>query len=247
MTVETVRHILDCEVAVLSQREAIDRVIAAISSRKKTLVAFANTNFVLASRRRRLTDVFRDDPRWLILNDGLGMDIASRLLFGKGFPANLNGTDFTPILLRALPAGTRVFLFGARPASVACAAERIGTLSSVTVCGYRDGYQTDHAATVAAINDAKPDVLLVALGNPLQESWAIQHADQVNAPVIMGVGALFDYLSGSAQRAPTWVRRRRLEWVYRLFREPRRLGKRYTWDLGVFLTLVVRQRFTSRP
>ena len=241
----TLRHILGLDVAALSQGDAIDHIRSAIADRKKTLVAFANTNLVLSTRRRNLNTDFNGDPRWLILNDGVGMDIASKILFGRPFPANLNGTDFTPALLKALPAGTRVFLFGARPASVAGAAERIADLSEVTICGYHEGHQTDDAAVLAEINAARPDLLLVALGNPRQEAWAMSHADRCDAPVIMGVGALFDFLSGTVQRAPRWVRRLRFEWVYRLLQEPRRLAKRYTWDLAIFLTLVMRQRFAS--
>ena len=241
----TVRHILGLDVAALTHGDAIDHIRTAIAERRKTLVAFANTNLVLSSRRRDLNTCFNRDPRWLILNDGVGMDIASKVLFGRSFPANLNGTDFTPALLKSLPANTRVFLFGARPASVAGAADRIAKLSDVTICGYHEGHQTDDAAVLAEINAANPDLLLVALGNPRQEAWAMNHADQCQAPVIMGVGALFDFLSETVQRAPLWVRRLRLEWVYRLLQEPRRLAKRYTWDLAVFLTLVLRQRLAT--
>ena len=239
------RRILGLGVAVADRTTALDHLASAVAARRKTLVAFANTNLTLTCWRVGLTRRLTDDERWLVLNDGLGMDIASRLLFGARFVDNLNGTDFTPALLAALPPGTRVFLYGARPASVAAAAERLTRTTAVLICGWRDGYSGSDEDNLAAINAAAPDVLLVALGNPLQEQWMLRHAEGVTAPVIVGVGALFDFLSGKVRRAPGWIRRIRLEWVYRLAREPRRLARRYTWDLVVFLALVLRQRVSA--
>jgi beta-1,4-glucosyltransferase len=82
--------------------------------------------------------------------------------------------------------------------------------------------------------------MLVAFGNPLQERWILDHADALRAPLIFGVGALLDFLSGNARRAPNWVRRLRMEWLYRLLNEPRRLLKRYSWDLIVFFRQCLR-------
>ena len=241
------RRILGLDVAVLDRTMALAHIAAAVAARRKTLVAFANTNLALTGKRLGLVRQLAGDERWLVLNDGLGMDVASRLLFGAPFPDNLNGTDFTPALLAALPPGTRVFLYGARPVSLSGAADKLARTTSAVICGWRDGYRAGDGETIAAINDAAPDVLLVALGNPRQEQWMLHHADQVSAPVILGVGALFDFLSGQARRAPLWVRRIRLEWIYRLLREPRRLARRYTWDLVIFLALVISQRASAAP
>ena len=98
---------------------------------------------------------------------------------------------------------------------------------------------------VDSINASGADVVLVAFGNPAQETWILEHCDACDAPLMFGVGALLDFLSGNARRAPPWVRRLHLEWLYRLACEPRRLLRRYTWDLARFfrICLASGQRF----
>ena len=239
------RRILGLDVVVTDRQAALDRLTTAVATRRKTMVAFANTNLAITGRRLRLGQRLAADARWLVLNDGLGMDIASRILFGARFADNLNGTDFVPSLLRALPQGTRVFLFGAQTASVSAAATALAQTTPVNICGWREGFPADDRDVVAAIDAAAPEVLLVALGNPRQELWMLDHADRLGATVVLGVGALFDFLSGRARRAPPWIRRIRMEWMFRLTQEPRRLARRYTWDLVVFLALVLRQRVSA--
>ena len=230
--------------AVAARETVIAHLGDCVAARRKTLVAFANANLATTLRRRDSAPL-SFDSRWLVLNDGIGMDLASRILYGHRFPDNLNGTDFTPALLTALPSTTRVFCFGSRPEVVDAAAKSLADKYSVTICGRSDGYDFVSQVLVNDINASSPDVLLVALGNPQQEQWISEHAGSVSAPLILGVGALFDFVSGRVPRAPKWVRRIRCEWLFRLMLEPRRLARRYTLDVASFLMLVVRQRFSS--
>lgn len=94
---------------------------------------------------------------------------------------------------------------------------------------------------VAKIVASKADVLLVAMGNPLQELWLAEHLQATGCRLGIGVGALFDFLSGDVARAPLWVREARLEWVYRLLLEPGRLWHRYLVGNPVFLMRVLGQ------
>jgi N-acetylglucosaminyldiphosphoundecaprenol N-acetyl-beta-D-mannosaminyltransferase len=80
---------------------------------------------------------------------------------------------------------------------------------------------------VNRLNEAKPDIIWVGISSPKQEKWMAQHRDQLNAPVLIGVGAAFDYLSGVKQQAPRWMQRSGLEWLFRFISEPRRLWWRY--------------------
>lgn len=214
---------------------------------RQTAVLFANANAII--RCAHLRDKIREAQDILLLNDGIGMDVASCLLYGRPFGENLNGTDFTPRLLSCLAAGTRVFLFGAQPCSVEGAAHMLPAKTGCHVIDFVDGYSTvgqDERLT-ARINEAQTEVLLVGLGNPLQEEWILRNRTHLNAPIVMGIGALFDFLSGQVPRAPERWRRLRLEWLYRLGREPRRLGRRYTLDMVRFLLSLRRSPIQAVP
>jgi exopolysaccharide biosynthesis WecB/TagA/CpsF family protein len=104
-----------------------------------------------------------------------------------------------------------------------------------------DGY-VDPYTVAERVRAARPDVLLVALGNPLQECWIDANLAQLDARVAIGVGALFDYLAGRVVRAPRWVRALRGEWLFRLLVEPRRLWRRYVLGNPQFLWRVLRAR-----
>jgi beta-1,4-glucosyltransferase len=208
--------------------------------RRRTIVFFANANFVIQCAPLRQT--IAESPEILLLNDGVALDIAALLRRGIGFPENLNGTDFTPAFLAALDRAARVYLVGGRPEVVRTAADVLSRrYPQVEICGQVDGYSIwgDEAAAIREINAAGPDVLLVAFGNPLQEKWILQHREALEVPLIFAVGALFDFLSGTAPRAPQYIRRVRLEWAYRLAHEPRRLLRRYTIDMLKFFGMAI--------
>jgi len=231
----------------MTQGEAVARLLACVAARRKTRVAFANAHcLLLAMDDPRIADTL---SRFLVLNDGTGAEIGARLLTGAGFPDNLNGTDFVPALLAAAPAGTRLYLFGARPEVVARAATVFGEAHpQITVCGHRDGYfapdETDDI--VAGINAAQPDILLVAMGNPKQEQWIDAVSDRLDVPLALGVGALFDFTAGAVVRAPRAFRIVGMEWVFRFLQEPRRLGRRYTLGVVRYLWKIGRLWLAAR-
>jgi exopolysaccharide biosynthesis WecB/TagA/CpsF family protein len=234
------RPILGVPIAILRRSEAIALLLQRLAAGRQTAVTFANANLLTASHRdRRLRAELAD---MLVLNDGIGVDAASWILHGARFPENLNGTDFTPALLAALPEATRVFLYGARPEVVARAAERLAALYPVAICGALDGYVRDDGAVARAVERSRAQVVLVALGNPLQERWMAANARHLAAPLLIGVGAYFDFVSGSVSRAPAWVRSLRFEWLYRLAREPKRLWRRYTVDGVAYFAAVGAER-----
>lgn len=231
---------------VYTRDEFSDIFFRKIKSREKTYVAFGNANLVTYA----LKDPYYCEiiKRFLTVNDGIGVEISSLLLHRKRFPANLNGTDLIPFLLENTPVPLRVFLFGGKPDVVAEAAAKISALGQSEVCGYRDGYKCwgDMAKVISDINQARPDLVLVALGNPLQERWIAEHGAAINTSVLMGVGALFDYMSGRKRRAPKLFLKLRAEWVYRLLTEPRRLGRRYTIGLVEFFWLLLSNEMKRR-
>lgn len=166
----------------------------------------------------------------LLLPDGLGIELAAKMT-GQRLRANLNGTDLVPALLRAAAQqGKSVFLFGGKPGTAqAAATQLLDQIPGLRIAGTRDGFggAQDPEAVIAQINDSGADIVLVALGVPTQEIWLHQYAPRLRAPLTLAVGALFDFLAGTVVRAPLWVRRAKLEWIWRLAQEPRRLAKRY--------------------
>jgi exopolysaccharide biosynthesis WecB/TagA/CpsF family protein len=234
-----VRNVLGVDISVARQREVIDLLLARLASRVSTRVAFANAHLLTtlsSTPGTRLLDGF------LVLNDGIAVDLASLALYRSWFPENLNGTDLLPALLSAAPLGVRLFLYGAKPEVLAKASEVIADRFGCVICGAIDGFSGAASDDVATqMRRSRPDIVLVALGNPLQEEWIAVHAASVGAPLTLGVGAFFDFISGSVPRAPALMRRLRLEWLYRWGHEPGRLRRRYTFGIAQFSAAVLRQ------
>lgn len=215
-------------------REVIARLLTPGSQAR---VAFLNAHCAnIAARNSSYADALATAD--MVLPDGIGVEIAARML-GDGFAENLNGTDFTPALLReAALRGKSVFLLGGRPGVAEDAARNLcRAIPGLRIAGTRDGYDgiADETATFAAINKARPDILLVALGVPAQDVWLARNAHRLDAGLSLGVGALFDFLAGRVARAPAAVRRARCEWIWRLAMEPRRMAGRYLAGNASFL------------
>ncbi len=166
----------------------------------------------------------------LLLPDGAGVAMAAKMA-GQDLAANLNGTDFVPLLLaRAARQGKSVFLFGGTPGTAAAAAAKlVHDIPDLRIAGTRDGFEgaAHPQKAIRDINDSGADIVLVAMGVPTQELWLDEYAHRLDATLTLAVGALFDFLAGNVTRAPKLVRRARMEWVWRLAMEPRRMAKRY--------------------
>jgi N-acetylglucosaminyldiphosphoundecaprenol N-acetyl-beta-D-mannosaminyltransferase len=109
----------------------------------------------------------------------------------------------------------------------------------VLIAGTRNGFfkPEEEAAIVEEIRLANPDVLCVALGIPRQEKFIDQHREELGVPVMIGVGGTFDVMSGTVKRAPLWMQRANLEWLYRLYKNPRKISKVLTLPRFVWMTL----------
>ena len=242
----SIRQFLGVSVTVCSRVDAVHRLDDAIAQGKVVKVAFANAHFLnIAHRDMQFRTALQD---FFVLNDGVGIDIASRIKFGRPFPENLNGTDFTPHYLAQSRHALRIFLLGAT-AEVAEAAAAVfrRNYPRHTIAGLHHGYLSDDDAlrVCALIAAVKADVVLVAMGNPLQELWIEKHAAATGAKLLFGVGALFDFTANKVPRAPFWVRSLSCEWAYRLAQEPRRLARRYLIGNPKFLLSILRDRKTA--
>lgn len=241
-------EILGVPLAALSTEGALDAAVRLLERAEPARVVHVNAH---------TANLAYGDPDYravlgrgdLLLNDGKGMLVAAFLLGGR-FPSDLNGNHFGPLLLaRAAELGWRVFFFGAKPGVAERAAERLREhLPTLEVCGVRHGYVAPHELgfVLAGIRAARPDLLYVGLGNPLQERWLDAHLGATGARLGVGVGAFFDFQAGEVQRAPDWMNRAGIEWLHRLAQEPNRMWGRYVYGNPRFIARVLRQRLAGR-
>jgi N-acetylglucosaminyldiphosphoundecaprenol N-acetyl-beta-D-mannosaminyltransferase len=168
----------------------------------------------------------------LSLADGMPLVWVSRLL-GRALPERVTGSDMiVPLLRLAAARRWRVYLLGGAPGVAPAAADLLAKELGVIVAGWDDAQiapdGTDRSGdSVARAQAAQADLILVALGPPKQELWIARSLAAVRPAVGVGVGASLDFLVGKYRRAPAWVGRIGLEWLYRLLQEPRRLWRRY--------------------
>ena len=209
-------------------------------------VAFCNAHTVNLARRDPTFVAALD--RALVLNDGVGLDLARKALYGAPFPDNLNGTDLTTAVMEAAPGPLRIFLLGSPPGvaerAVAVLRERFPHHSFV---GARHGFfdPAEGWDIALAIAETGADLVLLGTGQPRQEKWAAEHGAATGA-MVMCIGAYLDFTAGVVRRAPQWVQRARLEWLVRLAQEPRRLGGRYLIGNGRFLLDVAADYLRAR-
>ena len=245
---DTLRTILGISVLAIRWDDAIALLAKLVAERRFTKVSFLNAHNANIAYSDPVFAEALDD--FLILPDGVGVDIAAKLLYGAPFPDNLNGTDFVPAFLQASKRPLTVALLGASRVNAEAASVKLSALAGQhNFVVVHDGYfsAAQEPEIVERIARLRPDVLLVAMGVPRQELWIARHIDARHCTLPIAVGALLDFLSGTVPRAPLWMRRLRLEWLYRLWIEPGRLWRRYVVGNPVFLWRVLKQKLSRRP
>ena len=162
----------------------------------------------------------------LILPDGAGVVLASKML-GTPLKEKVAGIDFIEHLMKTLEHTDRSFYFlGSKPGVAEAAADKLHEkYPELTICGMADGYFKEDGPVIAAINEKKPDVLLVCLGSPKQEQFMWNHREELDVGLMVGLGGSLDGFAGNVKRAPKWMIRCNLEWLYRLIQEPKRIGR----------------------
>ena len=162
----------------------------------------------------------------LVLPDGSGIVLGAKLL-KTPLKEKVAGIDFAANLLGVLEeTGGRLYLLGGKPGIAEQAAENMKkTHPKLCICGTADGYFKDEAPVIARINEARADVVFVCLGAPKQERFMHDHRAELNVRLMIGLGGSLDGFAGTVRRAPKWMIRLQLEWLYRLLREPSRIGR----------------------
>ena len=178
--------------------------------------------------RARREEAFRQvlNGADLVLPDGIGVVYAARLL-GRPLRGRCPGIDFAAKLMEHMAAdGGRLYLLGAKPGVAEAAARNLKEkYPGLYICGTHDGYFQEDEPVVEAIRAAEADAVFVCLGAPKQEYWMVKNGPATGAALMVGLGGSLDVFAGTVQRAPETWQKLGLEWLYRLLREPQRIGR----------------------
>jgi exopolysaccharide biosynthesis WecB/TagA/CpsF family protein len=230
-----------------SIHDVADMIVRTAKSGVKQQVYFVNAHCVnVASRDPDYADVLHSAP--FVFADGIGVAIAARL-WGMSIRYNVNGTDLFPVLCEKAAAEKMTFaLFGSKDGIAAdCARIITNRYPGLQVVWIEHGYLSpeQEAQCVMKLNASGASMLFVAKGVPAQELWIRDNAASINVPVMLGVGALFDFYSGAVRRAPLFLRNLRLEWLFRLLMEPTRMFRRYVIGNPQFIFRAIRHRIVG--
>jgi N-acetylglucosaminyldiphosphoundecaprenol N-acetyl-beta-D-mannosaminyltransferase len=189
----------------------------------------------------------------LVFCDGSGVMLAARLLGGR-IPERITYADWAWRLAAFAQAeGLSLFLLGAGPGVAEKAAQRLRTrLPGLNISGVEHGYfdrtpgSRENEAVLRTVSAARPDIIIVGMGMPLQERWLMENRHRIDAGVALTGGAVFDYVSGGLRRGPRLLTDNGFEWLARLLVEPRRLWRRYLIGNPLFLLRVFGQVLAGR-
>ena len=185
----------------------------------------------------------------LIGIDGTGVVWGARLA-GHHVPERVTGIDLMLALLaRCAERGYRPYFLGAEPAVLEEALRRLsGRYPGLRIAGAQHGYfgPDEEAAVMARIAEARPDCLFIAISSPKKERLLAAYREQLGVPFLMGVGGSLDVVAGKVSRAPGWMQRAGLEWLYRLLQEPRRMWRRYLVTNTLYAGLLLREMLFRR-
>ena len=216
-----------------------------IRSRRPGYIATANIDFVMqAQRDPELQRILLEAD--LVVADGIPIVWLSNWL-GPRLKARVTGSDLVPLFAEmARDNGFSLFHLGGAPGVAEKAAEVLAQrLPGLRVAGCysppkADVLNMNHAEILARLNEAQPDLLLVAFGAPKQEKWVNFNMGRLKVPVSIGIGGSLDFLAGAQTRAPVFVQRMALEWLWRMFSDPPRLFRRYVRNIGFFFSTVLK-------
>ncbi len=232
-------NLLGVPLARMGMEETLARVEEFVRDRSPHLIVTSDSTGIVRAR---------DDPEFqealrsaaLVTADGRGVVWMARVL-GLPMRERVSGVDMMERLCqRAAERDWGIYLLGAEPGVAEAAARALcARYPRLRVVGTHHGYFTpaEEPGLVRVIAETRPDLLFVALGAPKQETWIRRHQDELGVPVAIGVGGSFDVLAGRRKRAPVWMQRAGLEWLYRVLQEPKRLPRLLALPRLVWMTL----------
>lgn len=233
----------------ISYSNAIATILElATSADKKTPLIVLTPNahhYYLYSKNPEFHNIYERAD--ISLLDGMPLVWASKFI-NKTPVEKVSGSDiFISLFKKAVLLNYKIYLLGAAPGVAQKAIARLGATDKVGSLVFFDsppvGFENDkdkNETVLNKINRVKPNILFAALGTPKQEFWLNTNSRRLNAAVAIGVGGSFDFVAGTTTRAPLWMQRCSLEWLFRLIKEPRRLWKRYFITNTFFIQDLIR-------
>ncbi|HBH50240.1 MAG TPA: glycosyltransferase [Bacteroidales bacterium] len=214
----------------INTRECLAACNAFYLSDTINTISFINAHcFNIAQKNQEYLSALNHSS--LLLNDGVGIDIAASFARMK-FKENMNGTDLIPkIIKHAYESGKSIYLMGGVPGII----EQTKTAlekkyPGIKISGTQNGYfkKEDNPAVLENINNSGAELLIVGMGVPRQELWIHEHKTAFkNIKIAVAGGAIVDFIAGKVKRAPLWMQKLKIEWLFRFINEPKRLFKRY--------------------
>lgn len=233
---------LGCPVDLFDRRESLALVAGAMRRRQRLQHVVVNVAKLVALRKNAglRRDVADSD---LINIDGMGIVWGARLL-GLPVKERVAGADLMMDVLRLCETeGFRPYFLGAKPEVLETFIARLRRRHPrLDIAGWRDGYFSKHeeAGIAASIRQARPDCLFIAISSPVKENFLNAWRDEIDVPFLMGVGGTIDVEAGLVARAPVWMQKAGLEWLFRMAQEPRRMWRRYLFSNTEYAFLLAR-------
>ncbi len=224
--------------------EAVERGMAMLETPEPDYIVTPNPEVVMTCREDAKAAEAVGHAS-MVLPDGIGIIYGARIL-GRPLPERVPGADFAlGMFSQMAKSGKSVFLLGAKAGVAELAAEKLAAqFPGLRIAGTNDGYFKDDGPVIDRINKAAPDLLLVCLGAPRQEKWMYANRDRLNVRLMAGLGGSLDVYAGVVERAPESWQKLNLEWLYRLKKEPKRLGR--MMKLPKFLLCVIGERIREK-
>lgn len=209
----------------LTMDEAVESALKLMEEHAARYVCTPNPEIVMAAKKDASLRSALEGAD-MVLADGVGVTKAASML-KTPLKSRVPGIDFAQnVISRLAGKGGSVYLFGAKPGVAETAAAKLTDMyPGVVIAGTSDGYFTDDKPVIEKINASNPDLLMVCLGSPKQENWMASNAGRLGCGLMAGLGGSLDVLAGNVQRAPEAWRKLGLEWLYRVIKEPKRIGR----------------------
>ncbi len=222
-------NLLDIPISNVTTQRALEIIWSHMDNSSPSEIHFVNAHCInIAARNSLYLSILQHSKA--IFADGSGIRKAGAKL-NQPIVDNVNGTDLFPLICsECKKTNKKIYLLGGKPKVAEMSAQWANKyVDSVIIAGSHDGFFTEEQTQdiLDEINQTKADLLLVGMGVPRQELWLHEHLSDLEVDVVMGVGGLFDYYSGTIPRSPSFMRKLGVEWVWRLMMEPKRMWRRY--------------------
>ena len=229
--------VLGIDVSITNYEKLKQAIVDDINNKKKSFIVAINPEKILKARKDKSLKDLLNSATYQI-PDGVGVIYASKLKHGS-IKSRITGIDSMEMLCDlSNKHGYKIFMYGAKEEVINKAKDNlIKKYPNIKIVGTMNGYEKDNDKIIKAINKSKAEIIFVAMGSPKQEFWITENMNKVCPYIFQGVGGSFDVFSGNIKRAPKWMRKIGLEWLYRLLKEPKRIFRQIKLFKFLFIVL----------